>query len=210
MALVINNISNLTQQQGSSQVRGAVLFCTSTYQHYLENLSYQPHAKLSGTQKCKGTFSTKQLITTIVACGTLRVNNGDAVHGYNWLAGYPWVLLSYATHGLHKGWHLPGGWQNSTLQLPAESGPCTPGSADHIYWLLGQFCRPDVKRSASVWGTQCSSGTGSTSGVSSTGQPSRTPFLGPCLLPLARVSFGLAPLLLMSMAPPLWPSAPAV
>ena len=30
---------------------GAVLFCTSTNWHYLENLSYQPHAKLSGMQK---------------------------------------------------------------------------------------------------------------------------------------------------------------
>ena len=26
-------------------------FCTSTYWHYLENLSYQPHAKLGGMQK---------------------------------------------------------------------------------------------------------------------------------------------------------------
>ena len=30
---------------------GAVLFCTSTYWHYLENLSYQPHTKLGGMQK---------------------------------------------------------------------------------------------------------------------------------------------------------------
>ena len=36
------------------------LFCTSTYWHYLENLSYQPHAKLSGMQKFQwGHFLTK-------------------------------------------------------------------------------------------------------------------------------------------------------
>ena len=35
----------------ASEPEGAVLFCTSTYQHYLENLSYQSQTKLSGTQK---------------------------------------------------------------------------------------------------------------------------------------------------------------
>ena len=51
MAMVINYISNLTQQQEAGESEGAVLFCTSTYWHYLENLSYQPYAKLGGTQK---------------------------------------------------------------------------------------------------------------------------------------------------------------
>ena len=51
MARVINYISNLTQQQEAGESEGAVPFCTSTYWHYLENLSYQPHAKLGGMQK---------------------------------------------------------------------------------------------------------------------------------------------------------------
>ena len=51
MARVINYISNLSQQQEAGKSEGAVPFCTSTYQHYLENLSNKPHAKLGGTQK---------------------------------------------------------------------------------------------------------------------------------------------------------------
>ena len=43
---------NLTQQQGSWQVQGSSsVLHINLIRHYLENLSYQPHAKLGGTQK---------------------------------------------------------------------------------------------------------------------------------------------------------------
>ena len=76
MALVIKIIQIWHRNREAGESEGAVLFCTSTYQHYLENLSNQPHAKLSGTQSsCEGTFLSKQLIVTIVTCSTLRVKS---------------------------------------------------------------------------------------------------------------------------------------
>ena len=74
--LVINNYFKFDTVTGKlvSQ-REQFCFCTYTYQHQLENLSYQTHAKLWALKSsCEGTFSTKRLSETIVACGALRVN----------------------------------------------------------------------------------------------------------------------------------------
>ena len=68
MARVINYVSNLTQQQEAGKSEGAVLFCTSTYRHYLENLSYQPHAKLSGMQKFQGGHFFDQMTDHNYSC----------------------------------------------------------------------------------------------------------------------------------------------
>ena len=76
IALVINNYFKLDTATGKlvSQ-REQFCFCTYTYWHHLENLSYQTHAKLWALRcSCKGTFLTKQLCKTIVTCGVLRVN----------------------------------------------------------------------------------------------------------------------------------------
>ena len=147
-----------------------------------------PH-NLQATEKTKTDFREED-----------ELNNGSALHGYNGLTEYPWTLWLHTLHGLHTGWHLPGGWPSSTLQLPAESGSCTPESTCHIFLLPGQFCRPDTRRGTCIWGAWCSFGTNRCHGgllfpdgisrVSSMGQSSETPFWGPCLPWSARVSFG--------------------
>ena len=75
IALVINNYFKFDTATGKlASQREQFCFCTYTYWHYLENLSYQTHAKLWALKSsCEGTFSTKRLNETIVACGALRV-----------------------------------------------------------------------------------------------------------------------------------------
>ena len=76
IALVINNYFKFDTATGKlvSQ-REQFCFCTYTYWHHLENLSYQIHAKLWALKSsCEGTFLTKQLSETIVVCSVLRVN----------------------------------------------------------------------------------------------------------------------------------------
>ena len=76
--LVINNYFKFDIATGKlvSQ-REQFCFCTYTYQHHLQNLSYQTHAKLGALKSsCEGTFLTKWLSETIVVCSTLRVKLG--------------------------------------------------------------------------------------------------------------------------------------
>ena len=125
------------------------------------------------------------------------------------------------------GWHLPGGWPINTLQLAGRRTVlicrvrmCAPGSTYCTFQLLGQFHKPDTRREACVWGAQFSSGTGrsyiellsltGTSGASLIYQSSGIPYVEPCLPPLVRAFFWLAPALLTSMASPLQPSGPTV
>ena len=73
--LVINNYFKFDTATGKlASQREQFCFCMYTYQHHLENLSYQTHAKLWALKSsCEGTFWTKRLSGTIVPCGTLRV-----------------------------------------------------------------------------------------------------------------------------------------
>ena len=76
IALIINNYFKFDTATGKlvSQ-RKQLCFCMYTYQHHLENLSYQTHAKRWALKSsCEGTFLTKWLSETMVTCGTLRVN----------------------------------------------------------------------------------------------------------------------------------------
>ena len=76
VALVINNYFQFDTATGKlvSQ-REQFCFCTYTYWHHLENLSYQTYTKFWALKSlCKGTFLTKLLSETIVMCGMLRVN----------------------------------------------------------------------------------------------------------------------------------------
>ena len=75
IALVINNYFKFDTATGKlASQREQFYFCMHTYWHHLENLSYQTHTKLWALKSsCKGTFLTKQLSETIVACSALRV-----------------------------------------------------------------------------------------------------------------------------------------
>ena len=75
IALVINNYFKFDTATGKLvNQREQFCFCTYTYWHHLENLSYQTDIKLWALKSsCKGTFSTKWLSETIVMCGVLRV-----------------------------------------------------------------------------------------------------------------------------------------
>ena len=88
IALVINNYFKFDTATGKlvSQ-REQFYFCMFTYQHHLENLTYQTHAKLWVLKSsCEGTFLTKQLNETIVMCSALRVNicsfGFDTMHSF--------------------------------------------------------------------------------------------------------------------------------
>ena len=75
ISLVINNYFKFDTATGKvvSQ-REQFCFCMYTYQHHLENLSYQTHVKLWALKSsCKSTFLTKQLNETIVVCSALSV-----------------------------------------------------------------------------------------------------------------------------------------
>ena len=76
IALVINNYFKFDTATGKlASQREQFCFCTYTYWHHLENLSYQTHTKLWALKSsCEGTFLTKQLSETIVVCSALRVN----------------------------------------------------------------------------------------------------------------------------------------
>ena len=59
--LVINNYFKFDTATGKlASQREQFCFCTYTYWHHLENLSYQTHAKLWALKSsCEGTFLTK-------------------------------------------------------------------------------------------------------------------------------------------------------
>ena len=75
IALVINNYFKFDTATGKlASQREQFCFCMYTYQHHLENLSHQTHAKLWALKSsCEGTFLTTQLSKTIVACSMLWV-----------------------------------------------------------------------------------------------------------------------------------------
>ena len=77
IALVINNYFKFDTATGKLESqREQFHFCMYTYWYHLEDISYQTHAKPWALKSsCEGTFSTKQLSETIVACGKLRVNS---------------------------------------------------------------------------------------------------------------------------------------
>ena len=106
IALVINNHFKFDAATGKlvSQ-REQFCFCTYTYWHHLENLSYQAHAKLWVLKKFLWGHFFDQMTETIVACGALRVK-------VTWLQGiyirtmfhvYVFALHSY---GLALHWQL--------------------------------------------------------------------------------------------------------
>ena len=77
IALVINNYFKFDTAIGKLESqREQFCFCTYTYWHHLENLSYQTHTKLWALKSSfEGTFLTKRPSETIVACSMLRVKN---------------------------------------------------------------------------------------------------------------------------------------
>ena len=81
IALVINNYFKFDTATGKlASQRQQFCFCMYTYKHHLENLSYQTHTKLWALKSSfKGTFLTKRLYETIVACGVLRVNRQQRI-----------------------------------------------------------------------------------------------------------------------------------
>ena len=142
------------------------------------------------------------------------LNTGGVLQGCNGLieclGAWQWCFSC----GSGRGWHPPGGWSSRTLQLPAEPWPCAPGSTGHTFQSLGQFCGQDARRSACIWGAQCSSEThrshrGLLSQLVLPGLFSmpalRTPWRT-CLPLSAWVSFRLVPPLLALMVLPLVPA----